>query len=120
MRMGICKSLDLICLLQPLFICITFTKSIRVFAFRNLQAAIGAYYDFESPNVNIPSMSFVEDVTIGEGESVPPDTHFTKTWRVQNTGNVIQIFSHRMYLLSFMRTETDKENIVSYFSSHQM
>ncbi|XP_077337561.1 protein ILRUN isoform X1 [Lithobates pipiens] len=53
----------------------------------NLQAAIGAYYDFESPNVNIPCMSFVEDVTIGEGESVPPDTQFTKTWRVQNTGS---------------------------------
>ncbi|MEQ2196979.1 hypothetical protein XENOCAPTIV_020035 [Xenoophorus captivus] len=51
----------------------------------NLQAAIGAYYDFESPSVNTPSMSFVEDVTIGEGESVPPDTLFTKTWRIQNT-----------------------------------
>ncbi|XP_038675887.1 protein ILRUN isoform X4 [Scyliorhinus canicula] len=55
-------------------------------ASRNLQAAIGAYYDFESPNINAPSMSFVEDVTIGEGESVPPDTQFTKTWRIQNTG----------------------------------
>lgn len=53
---------------------------------RNLQAAIGAYYDFESPIANTPSMSFVEDVTIGEGESVPPDTPFTKTWRIQNTG----------------------------------
>ncbi|XP_037535250.1 protein ILRUN [Nematolebias whitei] len=52
----------------------------------NLQAAIGAYYDFESPSVNTPSMSFVEDVTIGEGESIPPDTLFTKTWRIQNTG----------------------------------
>ncbi|KAG5838269.1 hypothetical protein ANANG_G00221990 [Anguilla anguilla] len=52
----------------------------------NLQAAIGAYYDFESPNINAPVMSFVEDVTIGEGESVPPDTPFTKTWRIQNTG----------------------------------
>ncbi|XP_057686358.1 protein ILRUN-like isoform X1 [Corythoichthys intestinalis] len=52
----------------------------------NLQAAIGAYYDFESPNVNAPCMSLVKDVTIGEGESVPPDTRFTKTWRIQNTG----------------------------------
>ncbi|KAJ0068678.1 hypothetical protein NL108_010327, partial [Boleophthalmus pectinirostris] len=52
----------------------------------NLQAAIGAYYDFESPNIITPSMSFVEDVTIGEGESVPPDTPFTKTWRIQNPG----------------------------------
>lgn len=31
-------------------------------------------------------MSLVKDVTIGEGESVPPDTPFTKTWRIQNTG----------------------------------
>ncbi|KAK2851680.1 hypothetical protein Q5P01_007956 [Channa striata] len=52
----------------------------------NLQAAIGAYYDFESPNISAPCMSFVKDVTIGEGESVPPDTTFTKTWRIQNTG----------------------------------
>lgn len=53
---------------------------------RNLQAAIGAYYDYESPNISAPCMSFVKDVTIGEGESVPPDTPFTKTWRIQNTG----------------------------------
>uniref|UniRef100_UPI0035900666 protein ILRUN n=2 Tax=Myxine glutinosa TaxID=7769 RepID=UPI0035900666 len=52
----------------------------------NLQAAIGAYYDFETPNIVAPCMSFVKDVTIGEGESVPPNTHFTKTWRIQNTG----------------------------------
>ncbi|PIO38160.1 hypothetical protein AB205_0109270, partial [Aquarana catesbeiana] len=63
------------------------------FVCRNLQAAIGAYYDFESPNVNIPCMSFVEDVTIGEGESVPPDTQFTKTWRVQNTDVIWVILS---------------------------
>ncbi|XP_073894438.1 protein ILRUN isoform X4 [Macaca fascicularis] len=31
-------------------------------------------------------MSFVEDVTIGEGESIPPDTQFVKTWRIQNSG----------------------------------
>jgi len=59
---------------------------------RNLQAAIGAYYDFESPNVNAPSMSFMEDVTIGEGESVPPDTPFTKTWRIQNTGVALESY----------------------------
>ncbi|KAG5835403.1 hypothetical protein ANANG_G00243610 [Anguilla anguilla] len=59
----------------------------------NLQAAIGAYYDFESPNINAPSMSFVEDVTIGEGESVPPDTEFTKTWRIQNTDVIWVILS---------------------------
>ena len=25
-------------------------------------------------------------MTIGEGESIPPSTHFVKTWRVQNPG----------------------------------
>ena len=61
-----------------------------LFICRNLQAAIGAYYDFESPNISVPSMSFVEDVTIGEGESIPPDTQFIKTWRIQNSGKCIK------------------------------
>ena len=54
--------------------------------FRNLQAAICSYYDFEQPNIKLPSMSFIRDVTIGEGESIPPNTQFTKTWRLQNSG----------------------------------
>lgn len=70
---------------------------------RNLQAAIGAYYDFESPNINTPSMSFVEDVTIGEGESVPPDTQFTKTWRIQNTGLCSYIFLFFIFLNKYCR-----------------
>ncbi|KAK2107493.1 hypothetical protein P7K49_012658 [Saguinus oedipus] len=40
----------------------------------NLPAAIGTYCDFESPNISEPSMSFVEDVTKGEAESISPDT----------------------------------------------
>uniref|UniRef100_A0A8C5XW62 Nbr1 FW domain-containing protein n=1 Tax=Microcebus murinus TaxID=30608 RepID=A0A8C5XW62_MICMU len=52
----------------------------------NLQAPIGDYYEFESPNISVPSMSFVEDVTIGEGESIPPDSQFIKTWQIQNSG----------------------------------
>ncbi|XP_031549630.1 protein ILRUN-like [Actinia tenebrosa] len=52
----------------------------------NLQAAVCAYYDFNSPNDKLPSMSFVKDVTIGEGESVPPCSTFVKTWRLQNSG----------------------------------
>ena len=31
-------------------------------------------------------MVFVKDITIGEGESIPPTTKFVKTWRVQNPG----------------------------------
>lgn len=54
----------------------------------NLQAAICSYYDFENPAIEMPmpTMTFIQDITIGEGESVPPDTDFTKTWRVQNSG----------------------------------
>lgn len=50
----------------------------------NLQAALCSYFDCNSP---VFSMSLVKDVTIGEGESVPPNTQFTKTWRVQNDGD---------------------------------
>ena len=33
-------------------------------------------------------MSFIRDVTIGEGESVQPNTSFVKTWRIQNNGKI--------------------------------
>lgn len=56
------------------------------------QAAIGAYYDFNSPQDKLPSMAFVRDVTIGEGESVPPNTTFVKTWRIQNNGRSLFCF----------------------------
>ncbi len=55
--------------------------------FRNLQAAVCAYYDLEQPTVRLPCMAFVQDITIGEGESIPPNTEFIKTWRIQNSGN---------------------------------
>ena len=55
---------------------------------RNLQAAVGSYFDYEQPSVNVvvPVMCLVKDVTVGEGESVPPNTRFLKTWRVKNQG----------------------------------
>ncbi|KAL4225485.1 hypothetical protein ACF0H5_016175 [Mactra antiquata] len=53
----------------------------------NLQAAICSYYDFDQPSVKLPELSFISDVTIGEGEAVPPNTTFTKTWRVANSGD---------------------------------
>ncbi|XP_013398445.1 uncharacterized protein C6orf106 homolog [Lingula anatina] len=52
----------------------------------NLQAAICSYYDYDQPKDKLPSMSLVRDITIGEGESVPPNIKFVKTWRIQNTG----------------------------------
>lgn len=56
----------------------------------NLQAAVCSYYDFEQPkdaDIKLPTMAFVRDITIGEGESIPPNVKFTKTWRIQNIGN---------------------------------
>lgn len=59
----------------------------------NVHAAVGHYFDLNGGNgpggcmPKLPSMTFVRDVTIGEGESVPPLTDFTKTWTVLNSGN---------------------------------
>nr|CAG4638712.1 EOG090X0CQ9 [Cyclestheria hislopi] len=52
----------------------------------NLQAAICSYFEFQS-NTKLPSMTFIKDVTIGEGESVSPNSAFVKTWRVANNGD---------------------------------
>lgn len=52
----------------------------------NVQAAVCSYFDLESADSSLPGMVFVRDVTIGEGESVPPSTKFVKTWRIQNPG----------------------------------
>uniref|UniRef100_A0A6M2DIG0 Nbr1 FW domain-containing protein n=1 Tax=Xenopsylla cheopis TaxID=163159 RepID=A0A6M2DIG0_XENCH len=51
----------------------------------NLQAAIGSYLDCETP-AKVPSMILLADVTVGEGESITPNTSFIKTWRIQNNG----------------------------------
>jgi hypothetical protein len=55
--------------------------------YRNLQNAVGSYYDLKMYQRRMPAMSLVQDVTIGEGESVPPCTEFTKTWRIKNSGS---------------------------------
>uniref|UniRef100_A0A023FDH2 Nbr1 FW domain-containing protein n=1 Tax=Amblyomma cajennense TaxID=34607 RepID=A0A023FDH2_AMBCJ len=53
----------------------------------NLQAAVCSYFDIDAPKENGPSMTLIKDVTIGDGEAVPPNTRFVKTWRIQNTGD---------------------------------
>ena len=74
----------------------------------NLNSALWAFYEYETSNGNgnwssrqatsaaylsqlqsLPQMRFVCDVTNGEGESIPPNTAFYKTWRIANTGNTI-------------------------------
>lgn len=53
---------------------------------RNLQAAVGAYYDFYGP-VSMPAIS-VEDVNLKAGEVVPQNMPLIKTWRVKNSGRL--------------------------------
>lgn len=53
----------------------------------NLNEAILAYYDAEMPTDKIPQMRFLADVTVGEGEAIPPSTRFVKTWRIENSGH---------------------------------
>lgn len=59
----------------------------------NIQTALGNYYDYGGSNnasnlyeAAALNMQLVNDVTIGEGEAIPPNTRFTKTWRVRNNG----------------------------------
>jgi hypothetical protein len=80
----------------------------------NLNSALWAYYEYETaaaaaaasnssshagnayqPTTDLsssfhsnelPEMQFLCDITIGEGESVAPNTNFVKTWRIKNTG----------------------------------
>jgi hypothetical protein len=57
--------------------------------YRNLQDAVGSYYDYEqvnSPMYRLPSIAVLKDTTIGEGESVAPSSRFVKRWEVKNTG----------------------------------
>lgn len=62
----------------------------------NLQAAVCSYFEYGQASAKIPQMSFVKDITIGEGESVPPSTKFSKTWRVQNSGD--EVWPYGSYL----------------------
>ncbi|XP_074595047.1 protein ILRUN [Brevipalpus obovatus] len=59
----------------------------------NLQQAICTYFDLDCPREwpgwveSMPTMTLIKDVTIGDGEEVPPNTKFFKTWKIQNSGN---------------------------------
>jgi hypothetical protein len=56
----------------------------------NVAAAVGAYFDLEGgaeAKAAPPQMTFVRDITIGEGEAVPPNTTFIKTWQVSTKRN---------------------------------
>ena len=54
---------------------------------RNLQAAVGAYYDFYGQsNLQPPQVCVVKDYPVAEGAPLLPMTPFTKTWRLKNPG----------------------------------
>ena len=46
-------------------------------------------------------MSLEGDITTGDGEAIPPNTQFTKTWRVKNSGTV-----HFLYPIREMEYST--------------
>jgi hypothetical protein len=53
--------------------------------------------------VSCANYSFVTDVTIPDGEQLPPGTNFTKTWRVKNSGTCTWTTNFK---LVFVRGET--------------
>lgn len=56
----------------------------------NLQAAICSYFECQQdvmPGVMLPKMSLIIDEASQESHIVPPNTTFTKTWRILNIGH---------------------------------
>uniref|UniRef100_A0A182PFX6 N_BRCA1_IG domain-containing protein n=1 Tax=Anopheles epiroticus TaxID=199890 RepID=A0A182PFX6_9DIPT len=53
----------------------------------NLQAAVGCYFDYMAQNRQ-PSMRLLNDLTVGKGEKITPNTAIKLTWLLQNNGDV--------------------------------
>jgi hypothetical protein len=49
-----------------------------------------------TPNPN--KMAFVTDVTIPDGQVIPPGAKFVKTWRIKNTGTTTWTANYRVRL----------------------
>ena len=49
-----------------------------------------------TPNPN--KMAFVTDVTIPDGQVIPPGSKFVKTWRIKNTGTTTWIANYKVRL----------------------
>ncbi|XP_063690138.1 protein ILRUN-like [Bolinopsis microptera] len=52
----------------------------------DIQEALSSYTEVNREGNKLLAMSFVKDMTFGEGESVPPNSTFTKVWRIRNSG----------------------------------
>ena len=57
----------------------------------NLQAAVNAWFEYGGV-VSLPRAKFIDDVTIGEGQSVPPANEFTKTWAIRELIRNLYLF----------------------------
>lgn len=53
----------------------------------NLQTAVGCYFDFMAVS-RLPSMKFLNDLTVGKDEKVTPSTPFKLSWLLQNDGEI--------------------------------
>lgn len=89
--------------------------------FRNLQAAVGCYFDFlSSSNQNInaplPSMRICRELTVGLGESVTPNTQFTQSWLLENNGDVA--WPQGCYLKLVSEINNDGKMFVPAISPH--
>ena len=82
---------------------------------RNLQLAVGAYFDLTddlSPSNNgggvtdTYSMNLVTDLSSTEETCIPPFTKFFKVWRIRNSGN------HAWPPGSFLRFKSGKRMFV--------
>ena len=83
-----------------------------------MQAALNGWFEYGGAVV-LPQARFVQDITIGEGESVPPNNQFTKTWRIGK----INIIS---YFLNSFKTENNGDTdwpagcSLQYVSGHKL
>jgi Ig-like domain from next to BRCA1 gene len=79
---------------EELFILENIPHGNFLYDFRNLQAAVGCYFDFlassnqNNATVSLPSMRIVKELTVGLDESVTPNTQFTQSWLLENNGDV--------------------------------
>ena len=90
----------------------------------NLNTALWAYYEYATASGTLlssssderslhelPQMKFLCDITIGEGESVAPNTNFVKTWRVLNSGKLVQglLFNQKYSSIFSVRMNIKRE-----------
>jgi len=69
----------------------------------------GGYYP--SPGAPCLAARFIRDVTIPNGEILPPSLHFKKVWRIQNVGSCIWDTSVKMVFVSGDRMGGDDVRI---------